>query len=102
MLSFAVILWAYAQSGPAMTVSLMAFCSYLPYILISLLDGGLLGGMLVSFRRRNPAPVKMIYLVAAISFLFDDLMMGVGRNVFWWSIAGSVASLRSAITFCQH
>ncbi len=55
--------------------------------------GGLLGGLFVSFRRRNPDPVKMIYLAAAISFLFGDLLMGFGRNIFWWSIAGLAASV---------
>lgn len=32
---FALILWAYSQSGSAMTVSLMSFFNYVPYILVS-------------------------------------------------------------------
>lgn len=39
MTSFALILWAYTQAGNAMTVSLMTFFSYVPYILVSLFAG---------------------------------------------------------------
>lgn len=35
----------------------------------------------------------MIYVSAAISFLAGDLLMGAGRNVAVWSIAGLAASL---------
>lgn len=40
MTGFALILWAYTQTGSAMAVSVMSFCSYLPYIAVSLLAGG--------------------------------------------------------------
>lgn len=36
---FALILWAYSQSHSAMTVSLMTFFNYVPYILVSLAAG---------------------------------------------------------------
>jgi MFS family permease len=39
MTSFALILWAYAKNGKAMTVSLMSFSNYMPYIIVSLLAG---------------------------------------------------------------
>lgn len=39
MTSFALILWAYTQKGTAMTVSLMAFFNYIPYIIVSLFAG---------------------------------------------------------------
>lgn len=39
MTSFALIIWVYEQSKSAMTVSFMAFCSYIPYILVSLFAG---------------------------------------------------------------
>jgi MFS family permease len=39
MTSFALILWAYAKAGKAMTVSLMSFSNYMPYIIVSLLAG---------------------------------------------------------------
>lgn len=40
MTSFALILWTYTQTKSAMAVSLMSFCNYLPYILVSLFAGG--------------------------------------------------------------
>lgn len=39
MTSFALILWAYTQEGLAMTVSLMSFFNYVPYIIVSLFAG---------------------------------------------------------------
>lgn len=39
MTSFALVVWAYTQTGSAMAVSAMAFCSYLPYIFVSLFAG---------------------------------------------------------------
>ncbi|XCP85929.1 MFS transporter [Roseburia hominis] len=39
MTSFALILWAYVQEGTAMTVSLMTFFNYVPYIIASLFAG---------------------------------------------------------------
>ncbi|MDE6319318.1 MAG: MFS transporter, partial [Lachnospiraceae bacterium] len=40
MTGFALVLWAYGQSHSAMSVSLMSFCNYVPYIIVSLLVGG--------------------------------------------------------------
>ncbi|MGE5678869.1 MAG: MFS transporter, partial [Pseudomonadota bacterium] len=37
--NYALIIWVYQQTGSAMTVSLMTFCSFLPYILVSLFAG---------------------------------------------------------------
>lgn len=39
MTSFALILWVYTQDGSAMTVSLMSFFNYMPYILVSIFAG---------------------------------------------------------------
>lgn len=41
MTGFALILWVYAAERSAMAVSLMTFCSYVPYVAASLLAGGL-------------------------------------------------------------
>lgn len=40
MTGFALILWAYEQLNSALAVSLMSFCSYVPYIVVSLFAGG--------------------------------------------------------------
>lgn len=39
MTGFVLILWVYTRDGSAMTVSLMSFCSYVPYIAASLFAG---------------------------------------------------------------
>ncbi|HJC57675.1 MAG TPA: MFS transporter [Candidatus Eisenbergiella intestinipullorum] len=55
--------------------------------------GGILGGILVSCRRWRISPRMEIYGAAALSFLFGDLLMGLGRNGFWWCVAAVAASL---------
>ncbi len=55
--------------------------------------GGVIGGLIISLINFKKNPVKMIYLPAAISFLFGDLLMGIGRNGCIWCIAGFMASL---------
>lgn len=55
--------------------------------------GGIVGGLLVSAGMFSKNHVRMIYVSAGISFLFGDLLMGMGRNVFVWSVAAAAASL---------
>lgn len=54
--------------------------------------GGIVGGLIVTFNKETRNPVKMVYWSAAISFLCGDLLMGIGRNVFIWCVAGMAAS----------
>lgn len=55
--------------------------------------GGIVGGLAVAMGRFPKNHVKMIYLSAAYSFLLGDLLMGLGRNVYVWSLAGLAASI---------
>lgn len=55
--------------------------------------GGIAGGLYVSLFKLPKSPVKMIYLSAALSFTAGDLLMGLGRTVFIWCIAGLAASI---------
>lgn len=55
--------------------------------------GGILGGILVSIRRKPKNKVGVMYRSAAISFLFGDFLMAVGRNPLIWCFAGAAASL---------
>lgn len=55
--------------------------------------GGIAGGIIVSLKKESRRKAVSIYLSAALSFLFGDLMMAVGRNVIWWSAAAIAASL---------
>ena len=59
--------------------------------------GGIVGGVIVSTGKLKGKAAKMIYFSAAVSFLLGDLMMGLGRGVFLWSLAALAASL--PITF---
>lgn len=55
--------------------------------------GGIVGGIIVSTGKVRANSVKMIYISAFVSFLLGDIMMGIGRNLVVWSIAGLAASL---------
>lgn len=55
--------------------------------------GGIIGGMIVSFKKESHYKASAIYVCAALSFLFGDLTMAVGRNVFSWSFAAIAASI---------
>lgn len=55
--------------------------------------GGIAGGIIVSVKRESRRKAAAIYVPAALSFLFGDLLMAVGKNVFWWSAAVAAASL---------
>lgn len=41
MTSFALVIWSYQQQGSALTTSLLAICSYAPYVLLSIFAGAL-------------------------------------------------------------
>lgn len=55
--------------------------------------GGIVGGIMVSTGKGKGSSAKIIYIPAMISFLFGDILMGVGRNIVIWSLAGIAASL---------
>lgn len=55
--------------------------------------GGILGGFLVSAGLFSKDHVRMIYFSAIFTFLLGDLLMGLGRGVLLWSLAGLAASL---------
>ena len=137
-------LWAYSQTHSAFAVSLMTFCNYVPYFILSLFAGsfvdrhskkaimlitdsvaavgtmaainfffrltyenilspmilarsgennmvlglvnaamgagGILGGILVTLKKKTTNKVRMMYGSAALSFLLGDLLMAVERN----------------------
>lgn len=39
MTGFALVLWAYGQSRSALSISLISFCNYVPYIILSIFAG---------------------------------------------------------------
>lgn len=44
MTGFALILWAYSKTGSALAISGLSFCSYVPYIAMSLFAGSIVDG----------------------------------------------------------
>ena len=97
-----------------LTMALINFCSRLTYenilspmilarssgdsIVLGIVNacmgiGGIAGGIIVSVKKEGRHKAVAIYVSAALSFLFGDLMMAVGKNVFWWSAAAIAASL---------
>lgn len=54
---------------------------------------GIIGGIIVASGRVLKKNLQMIYLSSMFSFLFGDLLMGIGNNVWIWIIAGIAASL---------
>lgn len=55
--------------------------------------GGIAGGVIVSLKKESRHKATAIYVSAALSFLFGDLMMAVGNHTVWWSAAAIFASL---------
>lgn len=55
--------------------------------------GGIAGGIIVSVKKESRRKATAIYASAALSFLFGDLMMAIGSNATWWSVAAICASL---------
>ncbi len=55
--------------------------------------GGILGGILVSLLKLPKNNQKVMYLSAALSFLFGDITMGLGQNVYIWSLGALFASV---------
>ena len=55
--------------------------------------GGIAGGIIVSVKKESRHKALSIYVSESLSFLFGDLLMAVGKNVFWWSAAAVCASL---------
>jgi len=77
MTGFALILWAYGQTNSAMAVSLMTFCSYLPYILVSVLAGSF-----VDHHRKKPVMLTAD-LIAALCSCLVLFLAAAGRLALW-------------------
>lgn len=77
MTSFALVLWAYQQSGSALSVSLMSFCDYVPYILVSIFVGTFVDG------HRKKTIMLVADTVAAIGSLAVLILFVTGRLSVW-------------------
>lgn len=72
------------SSGDSMALGIVNACMGL---------GGIAGGVIVSIKKESRRKATAVYVSAALSFLFGDLLMAVGKNVFLWSAAAVAASL---------
>lgn len=55
--------------------------------------GGIIGGLIVSIKKSANHNRKLIYFSAAFSFLFGDILMGLGQSSIVWCFAAIAASL---------
>lgn len=53
---------------------------------------GVLGGIYVSSFKLPKDKIKIIFFCSRFSFLFGDILMGLGQNVLMWCMAGICAS----------
>ena len=76
MTAFALILWTYEQTNSALSISIMSFCNYVPYILISIF----VGAFIDSHRK------KAVMLVA------DSIAALASLLILAFSIIGTLAA----------
>lgn len=77
MTGFALVLWAYEQSRSALSVSLMSFCDYVPYILVSMFVGTFIDA------HRKKAIMLVSDTIAAIGSLSVLLLFVTGHLAVW-------------------
>lgn len=77
MTGFALVLWAYGQRNSAMSVSMMSFCSYVPYVILSLFAG-------VFVDRHNKKSIMLVSdSIAAFGSLAILVSLLMGRLAIW-------------------
>lgn len=73
MTSFSLILWAYQKTESAMSMSLMSFCMYLPYIIVSLVAGTFID------RHRKKMIMLTADTIAALNTVIILMLLTVGK-----------------------
>ena len=77
MTGFALVLWAYAQSQSAMSVSLMSFCNYVPYICLSLFVGDFID------KHKKKTIMLVADSIAAVGSLAVLVLLFTGKLAIW-------------------
>lgn len=99
MTAFALVLWVYTQNGSAMTVSLMSFFNYVPYIIVSLFAGTFVDNhskkkiMLVSDSVAAVCSLAILALHAGSSLQIWHIYLVNGVIGFMNSFQGPAASV---------
>ena len=77
MTSFALVIWAYGQTGSALSVSLMTFCSYVPFVIVSLFAGSFLD------RHKKKSVLLLSDTFAAVCTIAVCLLALWGKLEIW-------------------
>lgn len=77
MTSFALVVWSYQQKGSALSTSLLAVCSYMPYVLFSIFAGAL------SDRWNKKAILLVCDTFAAASSVLVLVLLKSGNLEIW-------------------
>lgn len=77
MTSFALVIWAYSQTGRALDTALLSVCSYVPYILMSIFAGAL------SDRWNRKRTMLACDAFAAATTLCVLMLLETGRLEIW-------------------
>lgn len=77
MTGFALVLWAYGESHSALSVSLMSFCDYVPYIVISMFVGTFIDA------HRKKTIMLIADTVAAVGSLAVLILLLSGHLAVW-------------------
>lgn len=78
MTSYALIIWAYKQTNSAMSVSLMTFFSYLPYIIVSVFAGAFIDN------NRKKSIMLWSDVIAAICSMSVFILLFTGKLELWY------------------
>ena len=86
MMSFALVVWSYGQSGSALSTALLSICSYAPYVLLSIFAGAL------SDRWSKKAAMLVCDLFAACTTVAVLLLLHTGSlaAVSYTHLAGAM------------
>ena len=94
MTGLSLIIWAYKQTDSAMAVSLMTFCSYVPYILVSLFAGSFID------RHRKKTVMLAADSAAAVCTVFVWMLLINGRlDIRYIYVVNAVTGFMNAFQF---
>ena len=77
MTSFALVIWAYEQSGSALSTALLSICSYAPYVLLSIFAGAL------SDRWNKKATMLICDAAAALTTVGVLVLLSIDALCVW-------------------
>lgn len=77
MTSFALVIWAYEQSGSALTTALLSICSYAPYVILSIFAGAL------SDKWNKKYTMLVCDSLAAVTTVLVLYLLKTGNLVVW-------------------